>query len=37
MENVCRHLRGLKSLDMRNNDIPHYANLKDKNPVIQFF
>jgi hypothetical protein len=37
IEALCRKLPSLEQIDLRLNDIPHYANLKDKSPIIQFF
>lgn len=37
MEVLSKRLPRLRLLDVRNNDIPHYANLKDKSSSILFF
>lgn len=37
MEILAKRLSRLRLLDVRNNDIPHYANLKDKSSLIVFF
>jgi hypothetical protein len=37
MNNICKAIPGLKELDVRNNDIPHYANFKGMSSIISFF